>query len=427
MLLIKIKGIIKKILPRFLIGWYHFGLALIGALVYGFPSKKLKIVGVTGTNGKSTVVGLVVKILEEADFKVASISSIKFKIGEKERPNFLKMTMPGRFKIQKFLKDALKERCDYAVIEVTSEGIKQHRHKFIDFDVAVFTNLTPEHIESHGSFEEYKKAKGKLFKSLEKSQKKEKISIINLDDENASFFLSFGADKRINYGIVNKDECSLQAKDIELLKDRTRFVLKGKEFNLKLKGRFNIYNSLAAISVGLSQRASIENCKKALEKINLVPGRMEEIINNPFMVIVDYAHTPDALEKVYLSVSDYGNKKICVLGSCGGGRDKWKRAQLGEIAAKFCDQIILTNEDPYDENPEKIINQIEEGISRENKEAIKILDRRDAIGEALKIAKKEDVVIITGKGSEPWMCMKNGKKVSWDDRKVVREEFKKLK
>ncbi len=423
MSLIKVKEIIRRITPDFLIDQYHLSWALLGALIYRFPSKKIKVIGITGTNGKSTVVSIATNILEQGGHKVSSISSIKFKIGEKEKPNFLKMTMPGRIMLQKFLRESVREKCDCAVVEVTSEGIKQHRHRFIDFDVAVFTNLTPEHIESHGSFEGYKKAKGKLFKALEKSNKKEKTSIVNLDDDNSDFFRSFEAEKRIDYGIEKSSQFSLQAKNINLSEEGVQFDLKGKTFGLKLKGKFNVYNSLAAIAVGMSQGVDLETSKKALEEINMVSGRMEEVIKDPFRVIVDYAHTPDALRKVYSSISS--GKKICVLGSCGGGRDKWKRPQLGEIAADFCEQIILTNEDPYDEDPEEIINQVEKGVKNKGKQAIKIVDRRDAIKKALQFAKKGDVVIITGKGSEPWMCVKGGKKISWDDRKIVKEEIKK--
>src|SRR3989344_2305153 len=160
-----IKDLIKKFIPSFLLDWYYLSLPLAGAIFYGFPSRKLKVIGVTGTNGKSTVVLMIAKILEEANFKTASLSSISFKIGDNEVPNTLKMTMPGRFKIQKFLRQATDSRCLYVVLEVTSEGIKQQRHRFIDFDTAVFTNLSKEHIERHGGFKKYREAKGKLFRA----------------------------------------------------------------------------------------------------------------------------------------------------------------------------------------------------------------------------------------------------------------------
>ncbi len=417
------KNLIRKFIPKPLLNWYHLSLAFIGAFLYRYPSRKMKVIGITGTNGKTTVANLVTQLLEEAGCKVAAISSIKFKIKDKEWPNTLKMTMPGRFKLQRFLRRAVNQGCQYAVVEVTSEGILQHRHKFIDFDVAVFTNLTPEHIEAHGSFEKYREAKGKLFRSLEKSKKTKKTSIINLDDENGEYFLKFSADQKIGYGINNNISNFIKATNIEVLPEGVSFVIQDVPFNLKLVGRFNIYNALAAISVGLSQEIDLEICKKALEKAEGISGRMEEVVKGPFKVFVDYAHTPDALLKVYSAFPE-NSKKICILGSCGGGRDKWKRPELGQIANKFCNQIILTNEDPYDEEPGQILDQIETGIK--NKEVMKILDRREAIKKALSLAKADDIVIITGKGSEPWMCVEKGKKIPWDDREIVREEFRKL-
>lgn len=420
---------------------YHFLWAFFSALFYGFPSKKIKVIGVTGTQGKSTVVDLATRILEEKGYKVASLSSIRFKVGKKEWLNSLKMTMPGRFGIQRFLKKALDSVCGYAVLEVTSEGIMQHRQEFIDFDAAVFTNLSKEHIERHGSFENYKKAKGKLFGQTEK------IHILNLDDKNADYFSRFFAKEKYRFTIKNgqakkdfTDNKAKESKNFEIIKaanckereDGISFTIENTEFNLKLLGRFNIYNALAAICVGLSQNISLETCKKALEKVKEIPGRMEIVISEPFKVIVDYAHTPQSLTKVCETLKNENQKLICVIGSAGGGRDKWKRPKVGEIAQKYCDEIVVTNEDPYDENPEKILDEIFSGFSNlkpevQSQKPYRILDRREAIKKALVLAKPNDTVIITGKGCEPWMCVEEGKKIPWDDRKIAREEFQNLK
>lgn len=411
----RMKVLVRKFIPSFLLSWYHFLLAFLGAFFYGFPSKKLKVIGITGTKGKSTVVELAIRILKEGGYKVASISSIKFKIGEKEWKNELKMTMPGRLKLQKFLKQAVKADCQYAVLEVTSEGILQHRQRFIDFEVAVFTNLAPEHVERHGSFEKYREAKGKLFGQCKR------VHIVNLDDENAKYFLKFKAEKKMGFP---------KAKNIQESPTGISFEVEKTKFNLNLLGRFNVQNALAAIGVGLSQGIDLATCQRALEKIKGIPGRMEIVIAEPFRVIVDYAHTPDSLKKVYQTIQ--ASRMICVLGATGGGRDKWKRPKLGEIAAKYCQKVIVTNEDPYDENPLQIINEIEQGIlklkaqSSKLKTFLKILDRREAIKKALSLAQQNDMVIITGKGSEPWMCVARGKKIPWDDRQIVRQEFKKL-
>ncbi|MDD2697107.1 MAG: UDP-N-acetylmuramoyl-L-alanyl-D-glutamate--2,6-diaminopimelate ligase, partial [Candidatus Pacebacteria bacterium] len=380
-----VKSLLRKIVPPFLLNFYHFTLALLGAVLYGFPSKRIKVIGVTGTNGKTTVVNFITKILEEAGFKVGALSSIYFKAGEKEWPNKLKMTMPGRLIIQQYLRKAVNAGCQYFVLEVTSEGIKQYRHKFINFKVAVFTNLSPEHIEAHGGFENYKKAKGKLFQAVKN------IHVINLDDENADYFLRFPAKKKYTYGL-----------------DRGDINNKNVQFNLKLPGEFNIYNALAATAAGVSQGISLDICKKAVEKVEGVQGRMEQVVSEPFKVFVDYAFTPNALTKVYQTLKSQKGKMICVLGACGGGRDKWKRPVLGEIAARFCDEIIITNEDPYDENPMEIIEQVASGAKGK---AERILDRRKAIEKSLELALPGDTVVITGKGSEPWIVEAHGKKI----------------
>jgi UDP-N-acetylmuramoyl-L-alanyl-D-glutamate--2,6-diaminopimelate ligase len=425
-----VKKQIRKIIPPCLFRVYHFLLAWLGAIIFRFPSKGMVVIGVTGTSGKSTVVELIARIFEEAGWRTASFSSISFRLAGEVQRNQLKMTMPGRFSLQHFLAQAKQKNCRLAVIEVTSEGIIQYRHRFIDFDLLVFTNLSPEHIERHGGFENYKKAKGQLFASLSKGKKekefKETISIINLDDSQAPYFSSFLAGRKIGYSLEKKESSlnfTIKAEKIELEERGSTFEIQGEKFKLILPGRFNISNSLAAIAVGYAQGLGLKEMSQALAKVEKIPGRLESIIEKPFQVIVDYAHHPAALEKVYQTLHSKG-ELICVLGSCGGGRDRWKRPVLGEIASRYCRKIILTNEDPYEENPQEIIAQVAKGVK--GKKEI-ILDRRKAIREALESASSGEVVIITGKGSETLMCVAGGKKIPWDDRQVVSQEWQKIK
>ncbi len=417
-----IKEMLRKLKP--VVSVYHFLYAFLGAALYFFPSRKIKVFAVTGTNGKTTTVELVARVFKEAGFKVAAFSSVKFEIAGEEEPNLFKMTMPGRTVIQGMLRKAVKKGCQIAILEVTSEGIKQHRHRFINFDVACFTNLSPEHIESHGGFENYRKEKGKLFQAVKNTH------IINIDDENADYFLKFPGKKKIQFGVKNK-EAGLRAEDVKSVEGGVEFMVKDEKFYLNLNGSFNVYNALAAIAFAKEEKISTEKIKKAFQEIDVVPGRMEEVISSPFRVIVDYAVTPVTLEGVYKEIlNNLSPKKlIAVFGSCGGGRDKWKRPVLGEIAAKYCDKIILTDEDPYNENPKQILSEIKPGILNSQfsiSNFYEIIDRREAIKKALEIAEAGDVVIITGKGSEPWMCLANGQKIPWDDRKIIREEFEKV-
>lgn len=393
--------LLKNRVIKSLLLFYHFLWALGAAIFYGFPSRRLTVIGVTGTKGKTTVTEMLAKILEASGVKIAVANGLRFKIGEREEPNLLKMTMPGKGKLQKFLHDAVRVGCKYAVIEVTSEGIKQHRHRFIKFDVVAITNLEPEHIEAHGSFEAYRSAKGRLFSATHQ------IHVINAEDAHADYYKQFPARRKIL--------CSL--KDVE------RLGLK-----LKIPGEFNLMNAILAAAIAEALGVSREMIQQALLDFTGVPGRMQFIQKEPFAVIVDYAHTPNSLEAVYGTARRaLGAKRlICVLGAAGGGRDKWKRPIMGGVAAKYCDEIILTDEDPYDERPEDIIEEIMEGISinprfHQHESAIhKILDRKKAIKKAISLAKAGDVVIITGKGAERFMAVGN-KKIPWSDAEIVRE------
>ncbi len=420
----RFKKIIRRIVPQPIINSYHFLLVFSGAVRYRFPSRQLKVIGVTGTSGKSTVVELTAHILRSAGQRTASSSSIQFSLADRSWENRLKMTMPGRWALQRFLAQAVRDGCRYAVLEVTSEGISQHRHRFIDFDVLVFTNLSPEHIERHGGFENYRKAKGKLFAGLAGSSKENKTIIANIDDPQADYFLGFKANRKIGFGCQDKKktDTGIYLKKVSLSPSGALFQFNGQEVKWPLLGDFNVLNGLAAASVAWSQGIEKKTIAQALGRVEAMPGRMEVVINHPFAVIVDYAHTPKSLKSVYETVkSGLRGKMILVLGSCGGGRDRWKRPIFGKIAGEYGDTIILTNEDPYDENPVAIIEQVHSGVPKDfSGHCSAVPDREKAIKKALCLACPGDAVVITGKGSESLMCLAGGRKIPWDDREVVR-------
>jgi UDP-N-acetylmuramoyl-L-alanyl-D-glutamate--2,6-diaminopimelate ligase len=407
----------RKIIPgkifRALQPVYHFLLALSGAVYYKFPSRKIFVVGVTGTKGKTTVTELINQILNEAGYKTALLNTIRFKIGEKEERNLFKMTMPGRFFIQRFLANAVNAKCKYAVIEMTSEGVKQFRHKFIALDALVFTNIAPEHIESHGSFQNYLNAKLEIAKMLESSPKKNKIIIANTDDEYTDKFLDIKVQNKIPFSLKNAEPYMFSEKFTEISFDRLKI-------HSKLVGEFNIYNTLSAMFFAKSQNIDTVTIRNAIEKFIGTKGRVERIEQGQnFTVIVDYAHTKESLEALYKAFDK--SDKICVLGNTGGGRDKWKRPEMGKIADTYCKHIILTNEDPYDEDPLKIIKEVANGITKQHSEII--IDRRKAIRKALTLAQKNDIVLITGKGTDPYIMEAKGNKMPWSDAEVAREEL----
>ncbi|MDO8557109.1 MAG: UDP-N-acetylmuramyl-tripeptide synthetase [Candidatus Jorgensenbacteria bacterium] len=402
---------------------YHWCWAFFGNILYGFPSRKLFVIGVTGTKGKSTTLELMNAVLEASEKKTALLSTVRRKVGEKSVRNSAGNTMPGRFAIQKFLRDAVNAHCTHALIEVSSQGVLQHRHQFIAWDVAAFLNIAPEHIEAHGSFQEYRGAKLEFFRSVLNSPKLRKYFIINTEDCNYAYFLDIVKDKEGSDVIYFSKNKFLSEK------------LKGKKELLGnwLSADFNIENASAAFALAQILKIEWPTVEHALAAFNGVPGRLDIIQREPFAVVVDYAHTPDSLLAVYDALrKDYktpSGRMICILGCAGGGRDKWKRPEMGKIASEKCDTIILTNEDPYDENPTEIISQIRSGISPDflKSSVCEIIDRIEAIRKALSLAHAGDVVIATGKGSESSIHIANGETVPWNERGVFEEELKKLR
>jgi len=410
---------------------YHHLWAFLGNIFFGFPSKKIFVVGVTGTKGKSTTLELMSAVMENAGEKTAVMSSVVRKIDKKTEKNKTGNSMPGRMAIQKFLFDAVRAGCSYAFIEVTSQGVVQHRHQYIDWNAAVFMNLSPEHIESHGSYENYRNAKVSFFEYVASSPKKKRTFFINKEDKEQNIF----ADAvRHNYGnnilfFSKNDFLRTLADYVDVTSERAR-----EKFNKWIFADFNLENAAAAYTFSRSVGVESKTIIDAFSKFEGVRGRFEIVQKKPFAAIVDYAHTPDSLLKAYsVAKKEYcespNNALICVLGSAGGGRDKWKREEMGKIAGKYCDEIIITNEDPFDEDPQMIMDEVRRGVREVNfseQNITMILDRREAIRFAIKKAKKGDAVIATGKGSEEWIRWEKGRKEQWNERKVFEEELGKI-
>ena len=423
-----LKSSLQKKAPR-VFGAYHFVWAWLGARLRKHPSKKVFVIGITGTKGKTTTLELLNAILEAAGKRTALLSSLRMKIGDETQKNQTGNSMPGRGYIQKFLRDARAAGCGYALIEVTSQGVAAHRHRFINWNMGVLTNLAPEHIESHGSFENYRAAKLEFLKyTLKKSGK----IFLNCDDKNFNFFseaLSGANEKLVE---VSADEAWLRDRLAKTSPMRSLADAGGKAASstnlIFFLSRFNEENVALAAAVAKELGIADRIIEDAIGSFAGVPGRMEFVFGGPYFGIVDYAHTPDSLEAAYRAARSLLAKDtarlICVLGGAGGGRDKWKRPGMGKIAAHYCDEVILTDEDPYDEDPQAIIEEVAAGIAQmpyPKPEVFKMLDRREALAHAIDIMKEGDVVIATGKGSEDWIHRARGEKIPWNEKATMQE------
>jgi len=400
-----------KHLRRTLLSPYHFAWAFFSAVYYGFPAKKLTVIGVTGTKGKSSVAEMLFDVLN-TKHKTALAGTIRFAVGNESKPNLFKMTLPGRGFIQQFLAEAVKKGATHAVIEITSESTLQYRHTFLYLDALIFTNLEPEHIESHGSMEKYFQAKFEIGKSLLRSSKRPRAIISNIESIYGRRFFSLPVETSIPYQFVD-------AAQTHITDEHVAFTYENHVFRVPQPGRFSVMNSLAVIKTAKWLGLSFTDIAEALKTITTIPGRAERIeAGQDFAVVVDYAHTPESLRALY---DAFGSKrKICVLGNTGGGRDTWKRPLMGSIADEMCDQVFLTNEDPYDEDPEAIVNAMANGMERA---PTIIMDRREAIRAALKAAGTGDAVLITGKGTDPYIMGPHGTKTPWSDARVAHEEL----
>lgn len=390
---------------------------------YAKPSTYLKLVGVTGTNGKTTTTHLIKAILEEAGHKTGLMGTLYARIGDYQK--VFSNTTPESVDIEEFLARVQKESGLYAVMEVSSHALDLGRVEKLNFYCTVFTNLTQDHLDYHGSMDSYKQSKLRLFKNLDHTQGH--FAVINADDAAATDFVKASAGRCITYGI--QDEADVRAVDIQ-------FSLKGSHFmavyqehkfrvEMKMIGRFSVYNALAAIAFALKEGISQDIIVRALGTVTGVAGRFEQVdCGQDFTVIVDYAHTPDGLENILKTAREVLENRLITVFGCGGDRDRTKRPLMGRIAAQYSDFCIVTSDNPRTEEPEAIIDDIIPGLQEvENSHYAKIIDRREAIHQAICLAKKGDLIIIAGKGHETYQLVKD-QVLDFDDRLVAAEFLK---
>jgi UDP-N-acetylmuramoyl-L-alanyl-D-glutamate--2,6-diaminopimelate ligase len=411
------KNLLKSLLPDGVISFYHLFVAEFAALYFGYPSHRMLVIGVTGTKGKSSVTEMVSAILEEAKYRTALVNSIRFKIGEESRPNETRMSMPGRFFLQRFMYRAYRDECDAVIIEMTSEGARQSRHRGIALDCLIFTNLAPEHIESHGSLQAYKDAKYEIGEALAHSGKRERYMVANAEDPESARYLALPVEHVLPFSLD-------AAEPHEATPRGGYFTLDGARIETMLPGAFSLRNALAAATFARALGIKSATIASALKRLTRIPGRGERVeAGQDFDVVVDYAHTPDSLKAIYEAYD--GVRRICVLGATGGGRDKWKRPVMAAVADQYCDEVILTDEDPYDDDPRAIVDDLARGFKKHTPEIV--MDRRAAIARGIALARTGDSVIITGKGTDPNIARAAGAKEPWSDSRVAREEIEKLR
>lgn len=393
-------------------------LPVLAANFYGEPSRDLRVVGVTGTNGKTTTTHLIKTILEKAGKKTAIMGTLYAKIDELEK-NF-KHTTPEAVEIEEFFALSRDKGAEYLVMEVSSHALDLKRVDRIHFNTGIFTNLSQDHLDYHHDMESYKKAKLKLFEMIPHNPGN--FSIINGDDSHALDFIQAAGKNSCTYAI--RTEAAVTAHNIQLSLKGSSFAVKydGGEFkvNIELMGLFNVYNALAAIAFGLKEGLPPDIIKSALQEVTGVPGRFEQVPSlHGFTVAVDYAHTPDGLDNILQAARQLTTGRIITVFGCGGDRDRGKRPVMGEIAARYSDFCVVTTDNPRSEEPEAIIADIIPGLNRveESRYAV-IMDRREAIRHAIYLAREGDLVVIAGKGHETYQLIK-GEVFEFDDRKVA--------
>ena len=407
-------------LPKVIVPDSRRALAFLSAEFYGHPSGKLKLVGITGTNGKTSTTYLLESVLRRRGYKVGLLGTITYRIGEKNLSP--RNTTPESLDLQEILSLMNKEESEYAVMEVSSHALELSRTEACRFEGAIFTNLSRDHLDFHETLSRYREAKSRLFASLGKNKK----AFINIDDPHADYIMKKTKARIITYGIspradLRADNLEMKEKGIAFRVNTPRGDL---QINLNLRGKINVYNALGAIAFALSEDIDLKSIKEGLESVKVIPGRMERIEEGQeFKVFVDYAHTPSALEEVLKTARGLSKGRVITVFGCGGGRDRGKRPLMGKIAAEYSDLAILTSDNPRNEDPREIIEEIEEGIiplpEGKGKGNYRVIpERAEAIREALAEAGGKDTVIIAGKGHETSQLV-GEKIIPFDDREVA--------
>lgn len=427
-----LKKNLKKILPRsliqLLVNPFHLLEAIVATIVYGYPARNLEFIGITGTKGKTTTANMLSEILVKAGHRVGLNSTAVLRVDDEVWENDLGLTTANAFKLQKLLARMKRSHCDIVVMEVSSHALVQHRVLGLRFDTVVWTNLQRDHLDYHHTMENYAKAKAKLF------SKNPQLAVMNADDSWVDYFSSKRAEAQLFFGVEpGRDSTIVKAK---LGASGSAVTLRIAEHELDVKlnlpGKFNVINALAAATTAYGMGVSLEHIKAGIEAVKAVPGRMEVIDEGQdATVIVDFAHTEESLRNVLQTIrTTLQGRLITVLGG-DGQRDAGKRTPLGVVTAELSEMVVVCDQEPYDDDPDEIREQILIGVKKVEK--VKpgvlhkvILNRREAIHEALRYGKKGDVVVITGLGCQPYRQMAGGK-IKWDERKVVREELRKLK
>ncbi len=419
-----VKGV-RRALPkkavRALEEAYRKGRVKLISAKYGNPARGLKVIAVTGTNGKTTTVNYINEILKEGGYKTAMFSTALIEVAGKTTLNDLNATVASTERMQQFFRDAKKAGADYVVLEITSHALQQHKLDGVSIEAAIMTNLTQDHLDYHGTMENYAAAKAKLFKG------EPKFIVLNRDDEWFDYFNQFYAGaQKITYGTHEDAEAKI---------DYVKLYKKGSEATVvidhqtklhlatALPGKFNVYNMTAAAATAYLLGMKLPDIVEGIANLEGIPGRFERVAEGAaYDVIVDYAHTPDALEQLLEAAKAVTKNRVILVFGATGDRDKAKRPIMGEIAARLADRIVLTDEESYNEDPEAIRTQVREGIERAGGDGklTEVADRREAIEKALSIAKKNDTVLVTGMGHEQYRII-NGERVPWNDGEVVKE------